>query len=205
MNFRTLSIISSGIAVCLAVILMLKGCDEPTTPPQDETLWRDVVEKLKVDTANLRTELRRKAIETRQDSAAHAKVVQAKNVTIARLKSSSAVQRAEVQEVLDSLPKVQAFVDVQDSIIMGLTDVNAELNASYKAQVRGLNEQLEIHAQIQAKNDEMMREYEARAAQLMNQNQRLEKSLTRKRKGNRILLGITFGLGAAVAVMGATQ
>lgn len=195
----------AGAAVLFCTLWLLKGCDKPVTKPDDGTEWRAVVESLKADTANLRSELRQKATETRQDSVEHAKVVQSKNATIARLRSSSAVQRAEVQHVLDSLPKVQAFVDVQDSIIAELTDVNAELSASYKAQVRGLNEQLEIHAKIQAKNEEMFREYEARVDQLTNQNERLSKRLERKKRGNRLLLGVSAGLAAAVTLMAISQ
>lgn len=160
----------------------------------EETEWRTLVENLKVDTANLRAELRRKAIETIQDSTKAAQAIWSKGWYIARLKARNEVQRPDVQPILDSIPKLQAFVDIQDSIIVELTDVNAELNASYKAQVRGLNEQLEIHSLIQAKNDEIMRAYEVRVAEL-------QKQVRKENKRKRFFRTTTLILGGAVAVL----
>jgi hypothetical protein len=123
-------------------------------------------------------------------------VISVKNITIVRLKSSSAVQMPDIQPILDSIPKLQAFVNVHDSIIIEQASVIDELNASYKAQVKGLNEQIEIHGQVQAKNDEIMRLYEERIGKLTKDFKKSE----RRRKFNRTMMYV-FGAGLGTAII----
>jgi hypothetical protein len=160
----------------------------------DVTQWRTMIDGLKSDTATLRTSNRELTRRIISDSTTHAKVISAKNITIVRLKSSSAVQRPDIQPILDSIPKLQAFVDVQDSIIIEQASVIDELNASYKAQVKGLNEQIEMHGKVQAKNEEIMRLYEERISKLMKENRK-------ERRGKRFFRATTLVMAGAVGIL----
>lgn len=146
----------------------LRQCEKAKEVVQveDNTAFRTIITGLQADTTNLRQQLREKRTQMTQDSTKSAQVITGRDKTIARLRATSAVQRPDIQPIFDSIPKLGAFVYVQDSTIQELTNVNAELNASYVAQVRNLNEQLELHAQVQAKSDEIAKEYELRVAEL---------------------------------------
>jgi hypothetical protein len=162
----------------------------------DVTQWRTVIDGLKSDTTIIRTRNRELTRRIMSDSTTHANVISVKNITIVRLKSSSAVQMPDIQPILDSIPKLQAFVNVHDSIIIEQASVIDELNASYKAQVKGLNEQIEIHGQVQAKNDEIMRLYEERIGKLTKDFKKSE----RRRKFNRTMMYV-FGAGLGTAII----
>lgn len=174
----------------------LRSCEKgkEVVQVQDNTAFRTIISGLQADTTNLRQQLREKRTQMTQDSTKSAEVISGKDKTITRLRATSTAQRPDIQPILDSIPKLQAFVDVQDSTIQELTNINAELNASYVAQVRNLNEQLELHAQVQAKSDEIAKEYELRVSEL-------EKKLKKADRRRRFWRGATLVLGATTAVL----
>lgn len=184
------------VVILILCFISLRQCEKAkeVVAEVDNTQFRTVIDGLKADTADLRSRNRELTRRIIQDSTEHAKVISAKNKTIVRLRASSDVQRPDIQPILDSIPKMQAFVNVLDSINTELTNVNEELNASYKAQVKGLNEQIEMNGQIQAKNDEIMRLYEERIAKLMKQNRK-------EHRWKKVWRGAALTLGATTAVL----
>lgn len=184
-------------ALILVIMVMafgwLRSCEKAKEIVTDhnDTEFLQEIAVLKKDTSDLIAQLRQKAIETTQDSAAHAKVVKCLQVKITQLRAKEPVLRADVQVLIDSIPKLQAFVQNQDSTIREQVNVIDELNASYAAQVRGLNEQLELNSQIQAKSDEIAAAYEVRVQGLES---KLRKSERRKRFWKSTTLIMTGGV-----------
>jgi hypothetical protein len=161
----------------------------------DNTQFRTIIAGLQADTTELRAKLRQKATETRLDSIERSKSISGRGEKIVRQKAAIVVLQPQVQARLDSVPLLKELDALKDSTITELTNVNEELRLSYVAQVKGLNEQIELHAQIQAKSDEIMRVYEERIAELMKQNR---KEIRRKKFWRTTTVIMTAGLAGVV-------
>jgi hypothetical protein len=184
------------LALLVMCFVALRQCESKKEIIQtnDLTQFRTVIEGLQNDTTDLRTQLREKTRRIAQDSTERAKVISVGSGKIVRQKATAVIIQPKVQPVIDSLPIVKEFMALKDSTIAELTNVNELLNESYKAQVKGLNEQIELHGQVQAKNDEIMRLYEERIAKLMKDNRK-------ERRGKKFWRGTALVLGATTAVL----
>lgn len=168
--------------IMCAVVIVLIGlnfyqCDrkKEVVIQQDNREFEQTIAGLQSDTAVLRTALREKRATTLSDSTKSAGVVLTLKRTIVQLKATAASQRPDVQPILDSIPKLRAFVALQDSIISEQGKELDTLHAAYTAQVRGLNEQIKLHEQIQAKTDSAALAYQERVAELLDKSRKSER------------------------------
>lgn len=198
LNLKNPLIAALILVIMVLSFVSLRQCEKAKEIVTDhnDTEFLQEIAVLKKDTSDLRAQLSQKAIETTQDSTNAAKSIWLKGWYIARLKRSNEAKRVDVQPILDSIPKLQAFVESQDSVIFQQSAVIGDLKAAYQAQVKGLNEQLELNAQIQAKSDEIAAAYEVRVKGLEDKLRKSE----RKRKFWRTTTTILTG-GVAVLLL----
>jgi uncharacterized membrane protein len=166
------------------------------TQQADVTQWRTAIDGLQTDTAALRTENRELTRRIISDSTAHAKDIWATQTKITQRKAAAVVMQPQIQPLVDSIPVLKEFIALKDSIIHGQDETISQISQAYTVQVKGLNKQLSIHAEIQAKNDEIMRLYEERIAKLMKDFKKSE----RRRKFNRTMMYV-FGAGLGTAII----
>lgn len=188
-----------GLILIILVLCFgwLRSCEKAKEVVQvtDNTAFRTIIDNLKQDTTDLRTQLRQKATQMTQDSTRSAKVITGLQVKINVLRAKEPALRAEVQPLIDSLPKLKAFVENQDSVIAEQVNMMSNLNAAYGIQVKSLNEQLALNEKIQAKSDEIAKAYESRVADV---EKSLRKENRRKRFWRSATLVMTGGLAAAL-------
>lgn len=205
MNWRLSTTILSGLAVFFLIMWLSNSCDKPTEKPQDEILWRERVEQreavIREKDSIIATITKDRQIQARKHDSVSSSLKQRELALIRKLKEAN----ADIQVIADSLPKVARYIELADSTIATKDSIyHRELNhrfmmeKSYQFEIAAIGEK---HVQQVAISEE----YAARVEQLSKQNVRLEKRLERKKRGNRILLGVAAGLGAAIAVMSLSQ
>lgn len=204
-NLRILSVVTTGLSVALIVILLTRGCDKPTEKPQDETLWRDVVEKreavIREKDSIIATIVKERQLDSLKHDRAVTSLKQREFTLIRKLKAAN----ADIQVISDSLPRVKRYVDladstiaIKDSLYTQAVNHSIALDSLYRIEVAALGQK---NVAQQAVNEE----YKARVVSLENKLSRSEKRLDRKKKFNRVLLGVSGGLAAAIAVMTLTN
>lgn len=205
MNFRLISILLSGSCVALIVILLTRGCDNPSTPPSDDTLWREKLEQANKVIAEqaeviaaVQASRNDEKIRYTSDSLKQVKVV-------ARIFKRYSEAKQEVQQITDSTGRIAAYVSVTDSLLQAKDSLYRQEVGHRLALEKLHNVEVAAMAARNVQQVELNQEYAARVASLENKLQRSEKRLDRKKLGNKILLGVAAGLGAAVTVMGLSQ
>lgn len=205
MTTRLLSIISTGIAVCLAVILMLKSCDKPETAPQDETLWRVKVEQRE---AVIRE---KDSVIASLNSLRSAEKIRHTSDSVKRTKAMAGIfkrysdARNEVQQLSDSTGRIGRYVSVTDSLISAKDSLyTSEVN--HRIALEQLHSfEMAAMAKKNILQVEISEEYRNRAESSERKLQRSEKRLERKRKFNHVLLGIVGGLAASTTILILTE
>lgn len=205
MNTRLISIISTSVAVFLAVLLLTRGCDKPTTKPDDSEAWRERVSEL-----NFHIQVRDARIDSLQRLVAALKIDRSSDSSrltkaVQTISRSYSRAKAEVQHLRDSIPEVNALVVAADSLIAAKDSLYGQ-EVSHRYMAEKLYEQ--TIAELGAKNvrqQQISQLLETKVVDLENQNGKLSKKLDRKRTGNRVLLGIGAGLAAAVGILTLTQ
>lgn len=205
MNLRILSIITSGLSVFFLVLLLTRGCDKPTTKPDDNELWRERVrqrdEVIRVKDSIIAAITQKRTV----DEAKFAKTETALQGQIKAKDKSLAQARQDIAEFRTQLPQVETFVvkadsaiAVRDSLInaMGMRMRAAEW--SYKEELRVMGERNVVQRQVSELQATKIIDLESR-------NDKLSKRLERKKKFNRVLGGVALGLGAALGLIIATQ
>lgn len=184
----------------LALLVMafgwLRSCEKAKeiTQQADVTQWRTVIDGLQTDTASLRTQNRELTRRIAQDSTKAAKDIRATQTKTKAQKAAAVVLQPQIDVISDSLPILREYVALKDSIIHGQDETIAQISQAYTVQVKGLNKQIAIHAEIQAKNDEIMRLYEERIAKLMKDNRK-------ERRGKRFFRTTTLIMVGAVGIL----
>ena len=205
MNLRLLSTVTTGLSVALLALLLLRGCDKPETAPKDETEWRTVVDSLNREISDRDRAIlnvrQKRAVDSLENLRVTTGLKKREAALVAKLKEA----KADIQEIADSIPKVARYVHLTDSTI-------AVKDSLYNHEVeRRLSEESSFRYEIDelgkknVQQVQLSEEYKARAESSERKLQRSEKRLERKKLGNRILLGVAAGLGAAVAVMSLSQ
>lgn len=205
MNLRILSIVTSGLSVFFLVLLLTRGCDKPTTRPDDNELWRERVrqrdEVIRVKDSIIAAITQKRTV----DEAKFAKTETALQGQIKAKDKSLAQARQDIAEFRTQLPQVETFVvkadsaiAVRDSLINAIGMRMRAAEWSYKEELRVMGERNVVQVQIS-------NELTTKVTDLTDKNYKLARRLERKKTGNRILLGIAGGLGAAIAVMTLTN
>lgn len=201
MNWRLSTTILSGLAVFFLIMWITKGCDKPTTPPEDTELWREkvaqregVIKTKDSIIASLQASRNDEKIRYTSDSLKQVEVVSG----IFKRYSEA---KQEVQQITDSTGRIAAYVSVTDSLLQAKDSLYRQEVGHRLALEKLHNVEVAAMAARNVQQVELSQEYAARVASLENKLQRSEKRLERKKLGNKILLGVAAGLGAAVTVM----
>lgn len=203
-----INLIKPGLAalcVFFAIMWLTKSCDKPVTKPDDGVAWRDRVTQLQAQIATRDTLIKqirqKRGIDSLENLRVSSGLKQRESALVRKLKQAN----ADIKEIADSIPKVARYVSLADSTIavkdsLYRQAVNHQIAAelSFRSEIAAL-------ADKNVKEVEKNAEYEAHVAQLGKENQRLGKRLERKKRGNRILLGVSAGLLTAVGVMSLTD
>lgn len=205
MNLRILSIITSGLSVFFLVLLLTRGCDKPTSKPDDNELWRERVrqrdEVIRVKDSIIAAITQKRTV----DEAKFAKTetalqgqIKAKDKSLAQARQDIAKFRTQIPQVETFVVKADSAIAVRDSLInaMGMRMRAAEW--SYKEELRVMGERNVVQRQVSELQATKIIDLESR-------NDKLTRKLERKKKFNRVLLGVAGGLGAAIAVMTLTN
>lgn len=205
MNTRLLSIISTGMAVFFAVLLFTRSCDPPTTPPEDDNLWREkvtqreqVIQTKDSIIASLQALRDEQKIDYRKDSAR----LERKAAAIFKRYSEA---KAQVQQLSDTSGRIEAYVHVSDSLL-AVKDSTIAVERN-NAMVAGKLWQMEVGliGEKYMKQVEISNEYKGRVESLENRSARLEKRLERKRKWNGVWRGVALGLASVTAIVMLTE
>lgn len=205
MKSRLLSILSSGLAVFFLIMWITKGCDKPTEKPQDEILWRERVEQreavIREKDSIIATITKDREIQARKHDSVSSSLKQRELALIRKLKEAN----ADIQVIADSLPKVARYIELADSTIATKDSIyHRELNhrfmmeKSYQFEIAQLGDK-------HVKQVEISKVLETKVIDLQNDNDKLERKLERKKRGNRLLGGIAAGMAAAIAVITLSQ
>lgn len=203
MNTRLLSIISTGMAVFFAVLLFTRSCDPPTTPPDDPEKREllDRVAELEEDIQLTKDSLRQNEALQEAQRVRYTSDTLSLNRENRRLCVRYNEAKAQVQQLSDTSGRIAAYVHVSDSLL-AVKDSTIAVERN-NAMVAGKLWQMEVGliGEKYIKQVEISNEYKARAESLEKKTARLEKRLERKRKGNRILLGVAGGLAAVTTLL----
>jgi hypothetical protein len=200
MNLRLLSIISTSVAVFAIVMLLTRGCDKPTTPP-DATPWRERVETLDAQIRERDSIIQEIREKRHIDSLEHSRAVSGLKMREVALVRKLKAANADIQVIADSLPKVARYIELADSTI-------AVKDSLYTQQVNhGISTEALYKSEIAAMADKYVKQVQVSeelttaVTELTNENGKLSRKLERKRTGNKILAGVAAGLGAALGVI----
>lgn len=198
-------IVSTGLAVFFAVLLLTRGCDRPTTKPDDNELWRQKVKALNATIdekdsiiATLRKNRIVDEVKFLQSEAALKGQIKAKDKTLTQARQDIALIRTQMPQVEAFVVKADSAIAVRDSLINAIGMRMRAAEYSYKEELRLMGERNVVQVQI----SQLL---ETKVTDLTNQNTKLARKLEKKKRGNRLLLGLAGGLGAAIAVMTLTQ
>ncbi len=191
----------AGAAVLFCTLWLLKGCDKPVTKPDDGGAWRDSVQVLK----NKLTEKDSLISQIQARRSAEIKKAQKDSSRLSienrRLSVGYSRSKRQVQELQDSTGRIQAYVAVTDSLLNAKDSLYYQevghriaLEQLYKVEIATLADKNVIQVQLSE-------QYTARVDELGKENQRLGNKLERKKRGNRLLLGVSAGLAAALGVI----
>lgn len=194
-------IISTFVAVFAMVLLFTRSCDPPATPPEDDNLWREkvamreqVIQTKDSIIASLQALRDEQKIDYRKDSAR----LERKAAAIFKRYSEA---KAQVQQLSDTTGRIAEYVSISDSLL-AVKDSTIAVERN-NAMVAGKLWQMEVGliGEKYMQQVEISNEYKARVDQLSGKVGRLEKRLERKRKFNRILLGVAGGLAAVTTLL----
>jgi hypothetical protein len=207
MNLKLLSVISTSVAVFAIVMLLTRGCDKPETQPED---GRIALLNRSIQRANDIIRAQEDTIiairkERQTDSLKHLEVTKGLKMREVALVRKLKAANADIQVIADSLPKVARYIELADSTIavkdsLYTQEVNHGISteALYKSEIAAM-------ADKYVKQVQVSEELTTVVTDLTNENSKLERKLTRKKTGNRLLLGIAGGLAAAIGVMTLTN
>lgn len=197
-------ILSTGLAVFF-MVMWLSKCDSPKTPPSDNELWRERVrqrdEVIRVKDSIIASITQKRTV----DEAKFAKTetalqgqIKAKDKSLAQARKDIAEFRTQIPQVDSFVLKADSAIAVRDSLINAIGMRMRAAEWSYKEELRVMGERNVVQVQIS-------NELTTKVTDLEDKNYKLARRLERKKTGNRILLGIAGGLGAAIAVMTLTN
>lgn len=200
-----ITILAISAAVFFAVLWMTGSCDKPTTPPSDNTIWRDKVaqrEEVIREKDSVILTLERLVVTLKKERTSDSsRLTKVATVNFNRYKQA----KEDIRQLRDSLPVVRAFVEAADSLIAAKDSLYLQevghriaMEQLYEIQIAELGQKNVVQQQI----SQLL---ESKVVDLEGQNAKLSKRLERKKRGNRLLLGIAAGLGAAIAVITLTQ
>lgn len=193
-------IISTFVAVLAIVLLFTRSCDPPTTPPEDDNLREKVTqrEQVIVEKDSIIASLQALRDEQRVRYTSDSLKLSREN---RRLSVRYSEAKAQVQQLSDTTGRISAYVHASDSLL-AVKDSTIAVERN-NAMVAGKLWQMEV-SEIGAKYVEQLaisEDFKGRVESLEKRSARLEKRLERKRKGNRILLGVAGGLAAVTTLL----
>lgn len=205
MNWRLSTTILSGLAVFFLIMWITKSCDKPTEKPQDEILWRERVEQreavIREKDSIIATITKDREIQARKHDSVSSSLKQRELALIRKLKEAN----ADIQVIADSLPKVARYIELADSTIATKDSIyHRELNHRFMME-KSYQFEIAQLADKHVKQVEISKLLETKVIDLQNDNDKLERKLERKKRGNRLLTGIAAGMAAAIAVITLTQ
>lgn len=205
MNYHLLTTILSGACVALLVMLLTRGCDKPSTPPSDDTLWREKLQQANKVIAE-QAEVIAAVQASRNDEKIRYTSDSLKQVrVVAGIFKRYSEAKQEVQQITDSTGRIAAYVSVTDSLLQAKDSIYKQEVGHRLALEKLHNVEVAAMAARNVQQVEFNQEYAERVNQLTAKNARLERRLERKKLGNRIWAGVALGLGAALGLIITTQ
>lgn len=201
MNWRLSTTILSGVCVALLVMLLTRGCDKPSTPPSDDTLWRDKLEQANKVIAE-QAEVIAAVQASRNDEKIRYTSDSLKQVeVVARIFKRYSEAKQEVRQITDSTGCIAAYVSVTDSLLQAKDSLYRQEVGHRLALEKLHNVEVAAMAARHVQVVELNQEYAARVASLENKNARLEKRLARKQVWNNVWKGTTAGAVTVTTIL----
>lgn len=193
-------IVSTAAAVFFCVLWLTGSCDKPTTKPDDGELWRDQVaqrdEVIRIkDSIIYALQAREKRIITKANTDSTKWTSENR-----RLYKDYAKAKEEVKHLRDSIPEIDVLITAADSLLNVKDSLYSQesgrriaMESLYKTEIAEMADRNIVQKEISSL-------LESKVTDLTNQNDKLARKLEKKKKGNRLLLGIASGIGAALAI-----
>jgi hypothetical protein len=194
----------AGLAVLFCVLWLTRGCDKPTTKPYNNEFER-LKEQSRLDSITNRHATDALLLDRENRRIADSVALRGLKMTVRARDKSLAQARQEIALLMDTIPQVKRYVDAADSTIVARDSVITQLERQIKADEISNVKEVALMGSENVRVRQISQLLETKVTDLTNENGKLERKLTRKKTGNRLLLGIAGGLAAAVTILTLSQ